>query len=190
MAESQVPEGVSPAQFFQELLPMGFAAQAESGANVPRGDFSMQFELLGEDGGEWFVAIVEGRMSGRAGRGEANLGFRLALDDWRDAVLGRNGATLALILPQNRPGRPDNSGRAKQLRGTLALELARDAGEPFRVEMIFGGAAEPRTLMKMKLADYVAMQEGRLNGQEAFMMGKMKVEGDVGFLMQIATLTV
>ena len=72
---------------------------------------------------------------------------------------------------------------------TRDIELARDAGEPFRVEMIFGGADAPRTLMKMKLADYVAMQEGRLNGQEAFMMGKMKVEGDVGFLMQIATLT-
>jgi putative sterol carrier protein len=40
----------------------------------------------------------------------------------------------------------------------------------------------------MKLADYVAMQEGRLNGQEAFMTGKLKVEGDMGFLMQIAAL--
>ena len=34
----------------------------------------------------------------------------------------------------------------------------------------------------------VAMQEGRLNGQEAFMTGKMKIEGDLAFLMQIAAL--
>jgi putative sterol carrier protein len=32
------------------------------------------------------------------------------------------------------------------------------------------------------------MQSGKLNGQEAFMTGKIKVEGDMGFLMQIATL--
>jgi putative sterol carrier protein len=41
----------------------------------------------------------------------------------------------------------------------------------------------------MKLTDFIAMQEGRLNGQEAFMTGKMKVTGDMAFLMQIATLT-
>jgi putative sterol carrier protein len=32
------------------------------------------------------------------------------------------------------------------------------------------------------------MQEGRLNGQEAFMTGKMRIEGDLAFLMQIAAL--
>jgi putative sterol carrier protein len=42
--------------------------------------------------------------------------------------------------------------------------------------------------MKAKLADYVAMQEGKLNGQEAFMTGKLRIEGDMGFLMQIAAL--
>ena len=80
--------------------------------------------------------------------------------------------------------------RAKQLKGTLALDLARDGNDPVRMEMAFNDAATPRTVMKMKLADYVAMQEGRLNGQEAFMTGKLKVEGDLGFLMQIAALNV
>ena len=46
----------------------------------------------------------------------------------------------------------------------------------------------PRTVLKMKLEEYLDMQTGKLNGQEAFMTGKIKVEGDMGFLMQIATL--
>jgi len=29
------------------------------------------------------------------------------------------------------------------------------------------------------------MVDGKLNGQEAFMTGKMKVEGDMGFMMQV-----
>jgi putative sterol carrier protein len=58
------------------------------------------------------------------------------------------------------------------------------------MEMSFNNATAPRTLIKMKLGDYVAMQEGKLNGQEAFMTGKLKVEGDLGFLMQIAALNV
>ena len=189
MAEQpSISEDVTPEQFFDQLLPMGFAAQAQAGGPTPQ-DFTMRYRLTGPGGGEWLVAIKDGRMTTRKGGGEANLGFTLSVDDWRDAVLGRDGATLAVILPQNRPGRPDNSGRAKQLKGTMALELAREGKEPMRVEMTFNDAATPRTGMKAKLVDYVAMQEGRLNGQEAFMTGKLRIDGDMGFLMQIAALT-
>ena len=188
MAEQlPVAEDVTPEQFFEQLLPMGFAAQRDAGAPTPR-DFTMQYRITGPGGGEWFVSIADGQMSTRKGGGDAILTFTLSVDDWRDAVLARDGATLAVILPQNRPGRPDNSARAKQLKGTMAVELAREGKEPMRVEMTFNDAATPRTVTKMKLPDYVAMQEGRLNGQEAFMTGKLRVEGDMGFLMQIAAL--
>jgi len=187
MAEQSVPENVTPEQFFEQLMPMGFAAQAEAGGATAQ-DFTLQYHLVGAGGGDWLVAIRDGRMTGQKGSGEANLTFSLSVDDWRDAVLGRDGATLAVIVPQGRPGRPDNSARAKQLRGTMALELARDGREPMKVEMTFNNAATPRTVIRMKLVDYVAMQEGRLNGQEAFMTGKLRVEGDMGFLMQIAAL--
>jgi hypothetical protein len=189
MAEQpQVADSVSPEQFFEQLLPTGFVAQTQAGGAAPQ-DFTMQYHLTGEGGGDWAVVIREGRMTAARGGGEANITFTLGVEDWRDCVLGRNGATLAVIIPQGRAGRPDNSGRAKQLRGTLALELAREAGDPLRVEMCFNNAAAPRTVMKIKLADWAAMQEGRLNGQEAFMTGKMKIEGDLAFLMQLAALT-
>jgi putative sterol carrier protein len=188
MAEQPpVPEDVTPDQFFEQLLPMGFAAQREAGGATPQ-DFSLGYHLNGPGGGDWVVTIANGQMTARKTSGEANLSFTLSVDDWRDAVLGRDGASLAVILPQNRPGRPDNSGRAKQLKGTMALELTREGKDPMKVEMAFNNAAQPRTTMKAKLADYVAMQEGRLNGQEAFMTGKLQIQGDMGFLMQIAAL--
>jgi putative sterol carrier protein len=189
MAEQpQVPANVTPAQFFEEFLPMGFAAQAAESGSAPS-DFTMAFRLDGEGGGEWLAKIEGGKMNVTRGGGEANLTTSMAVGDWRDAVQGQNGASLALILPPQRPGRPDNSGRAKQLKGTMAIELSREAGDPFRMEMCFNGAAAPKTVLKAKIADYVAMQEGTLNGQQAFMSGKLKVEGDMGFLMQVATLT-
>jgi hypothetical protein len=189
MAEQPpVPAEVTPAQFFEQMLPMGFEAQAQAGGTVPQGEFTLAWHLTGQGGGDWTATIKDGKMTTRAGAGDANLTFTLSVDDWRDAVLARNGANLALILPQNRPGRPDNSGRAKQLKGTIAQELAREGQEPFKVELCFNGAATPRTTTKMKLADFIAMQEGRLNGQEAFMTGRMQVTGDMAFLMQIAML--
>jgi putative sterol carrier protein len=55
--------------------------------------------------------------------------------------------------------------------------------------MMFNNGASPRTTVKMKIADFVAMQEGKLNGQEAFMTGRLRIEGDMAFMMQVAALT-
>src|SRR5437870_340657 len=155
MAEQPpVSENVTPDQFFDQLLPAGFAAQAEAGVPTPQ-DFTMRYTLTGAGGGEWLVTIKDGKLTTQKGGGPANLGFTISVADWRDAVLGRDGASLAIILPQNRPGRPDNSGRAKQLKGTMAVELAREGKDPIKVEMTFNDAATPRTGMKAKIADYV-----------------------------------
>lgn len=188
MADAPPSENVTPEQFFEHLLPMGFQAQRDAGAAVPQ-DFTMQYVLTGDGGGEWAVTIDGGELTTRKGRHDAAITFTLSIDDWRDAVLGRNGAALTLLLPQNRPGRPDNSARVKQMKGTVAQELSRDGMDPFTLEMCFNGGATPRTVLKMKLAEFIAMQEGRLNGQEAFMTGRLRIEGDMAFMMQIAVLT-
>ncbi len=189
MAEQQAaPESVTPDQFFEQLLPAGFAAQRESGATVPQ-DFTMQYHITGEGGGDWHVTIKDGALTTKKGTDEAVLTFTLSIDDFLDAILSRNGAAPAILLPASRPGRPDNSGRAKMLKGTIAQELSRESGEPFKLEMTFNGAATPRTVLKIKLADFVAMQEGKLNGQEAFMTGRLRIEGDMAFMMQVAALT-
>ena len=190
MAEQPAPsESVTPEQFFTELLPAGFALQRQQGdAPAPR-DFRLQYHLTGEGGGDWLVTVKDGSMTSESGTGDAELSFTLSVDDWRDAVLGRDGAALLLIVPQQQPGKPDNSDRARQLRGTLGLELSRDGREPFKSEMCFNNAASPKTVIKAKLVDYMDIQTGKLNGQQAFMGGKLRAEGDMAFLMQVATLT-
>ncbi len=183
-----VPENVTPEQFFEQLMPMGFEAQRQGGGTLPQ-DFTMQYVVTGDGGGEWAVTIRDGAMTATKGRHDAVLTTTLSASDFYDAVLGRNGASISLLLPQSRPGRPDNSGRAKQMKGTVAQELSREGGDPFKLELTFNGAATPRATVKMKLADFVAMQEGRLNGQEAFMTGRLRVEGDMAFMLQVAALT-
>src|SRR5262249_23146489 len=60
MAEQQaVPENVTPEQFFEQLLPAGYAAQKAEGAAVPQ-DFSMQYHVTGDGGGDWHVEIKDG----------------------------------------------------------------------------------------------------------------------------------
>lgn len=182
-----IPPDLTPAMFFEQLMPAGFAAQVEQGMPVPS-NFTMQYHLTGEGGGDWHVAIRDKKMSVEKTTAPADLTISLSTSDWMDAALGRNGGDLALLLPQSRPGRPDGSEAAKRLRGTMALELARE-GEPYRMEIAFGGAASPRATVKSKISDYVAIQQGKLNGQEAFMTGRVRIEGDLGFLMQVVAIT-
>ena len=45
------------------------------------------------------------------------------------------------------------------------------------------GAAD--TTIKIKLEDFMAMAEGKLDPTAAFMQGKLRVEGDMGVAMQL-----
>jgi hypothetical protein len=188
--QPQVPTDVTPAQFFEQMLPMGFEANAAANPSQTPPELTMQYIVTGDGGGDWTMIIKDSKLTAAKGRSDiANVTFTVSVDDWRDAVLAQNGASIALILPQPRPGRPDNSGRLKEIKGTMALELSRDAKDPFKVEMCFNNAVAPRTTMRLKLQEYLDMQTGKLNGQEAFMQGRIKVEGDMGFLMQIAMMS-
>src|SRR5512135_1180577 len=109
-----LPSDITPEQFFEQLLPMGFEAQAQANPAQAPAQLSLQYVVTGAGGGEWMVAIKDGKLSVTKGRADANVTFTVGVDDWRDAVLGQNGASLGLILPQPRPGRPDNSGRVRE----------------------------------------------------------------------------
>jgi hypothetical protein len=188
MAEQpEIPSDVTPSQFFEQLMPAGFQVQVEQGQPAPR-DYAMQYKLTGDGGGDWNVTIRDGAMRVTPGSGDSHMTLSISIGDWRDAVFGQNGADLSLLVPQTRPGRPDGSEAAKKLRGTMALELSRE-GEPFRMEIAFGNVPTPRTTVKSKISDYVSIQQGKLNGQEAFMTGRVRVEGDLGFLMQVVAIT-
>jgi putative sterol carrier protein len=51
-----------------------------------------------------------------------------------------------------------------------------------------GSAPSPNMTMTMAASDYVDMIAGKLNGQMAFMSGKLKIAGDMGLAMKMQTL--
>ena len=54
----------------------------------------------------------------------------------------------------------------------------RVANESIEVQM--GTHASPNITITMKASDYLDMVNGKLNGQMAFMTGKLKIAGDMG----------
>ena len=51
-----------------------------------------------------------------------------------------------------------------------------------------GTHASPNMTLTMTAKDYVDMIMGKLNGQMAFMSGKLKIAGDMGLAMKMQTL--
>jgi len=44
------------------------------------------------------------------------------------------------------------------------------------------------TTLKLKLADFIDMAEGRLDPTAAFMQGKLRIDGDMGVAMQLQSV--
>lgn len=84
---------------------------------------------------------------------------------------------------------------AKGVNATIQFNLSGENGGQWYVTIKDGQATvtegtAPSANMTMSMAaqDYVDMTLGKLNGQMAFMSGKLKISGDMGLAMKMQTL--
>lgn len=88
-----------------------------------------------------------------------------------DAAKGMNS-----VIQFNLSGEGDNAGQYHAIIKDGALEVKE------------GTHASPNMTMTMAGSDYVDMTTGKLNGQMAFMSGKLKIAGDMGLAMKMQSL--
>jgi putative sterol carrier protein len=99
MAERPVPpREIAPLEYFSDWLPAVVAAdplrQVRLGASIA----TLQFDLLGEEGGSYLLHVDAGRVSGGPGPGEG-VDLRLELDvtTWRALNDGTLSAPQAFL---------------------------------------------------------------------------------------------
>jgi putative sterol carrier protein len=85
--------------------------------------------------------------------------------------------------------------KASGVNASVLFDLSGEGGGQWTVTVADGqcsvapGAAEaPTATVMMDATDYVDMVAGRLNAINAFMMGKVKVEGDINTVMKFQSL--
>lgn len=85
--------------------------------------------------------------------------------------------------------------KAKDLNATLLFDLGGENGGQWHValkdgavKVNQGSVSDPTATVKMDAQDYVDLVAGRLNPVNAFMTGKVKVEGDLNAVMKFQTL--
>ena len=88
-----------------------------------------------------------------------------------------------------------NAAAAKGMNSVIQFNLTGDGGGTYHViikdgtcTVAEGAHASPNMTMTMAAQDYVDMNTGKLNGQMAFMSGKLKIAGDMGLAMKMQTL--
>ena len=88
-----------------------------------------------------------------------------------------------------------DANAAKGMNSTIQFNLSGDNGGQWYVnikdgtlEVKEGVHPSPSMTMTMAGTDYVDMTTGKLNGQMAFMSGKLKISGDMGLAMKMQTL--
>ena len=88
-----------------------------------------------------------------------------------------------------------NADAAKGMDSVIQFNLSGDGGGNYHVHIKDGTAtvtegahASPNMTMTLSAADYVDLVAGKLNGQMAFMSGKLKIAGDMGLAMKMQTL--
>ena len=90
-----------------------------------------------------------------------------------------------------------NESAAKGMNSVIQFKLSGEgdnAGNYYaeikdgKCNVVAGEHASPNMTMTMAGTDYVDMTTGKLNGQMAFMSGKLKISGDMGLAMKMQTL--
>ncbi|MEA2625751.1 MAG: hypothetical protein QOD06_1796 [Candidatus Binatota bacterium] len=88
-----------------------------------------------------------------------------------------------------------NKDAAKGMNSVIQFNLSGDDGGQYHaiikdgtIEVNEGTHASPNMTLTMTGKDYVDMSTGKLNGQMAFMQGKLKIAGDMGLAMKMQTL--
>ncbi|HSJ96966.1 MAG TPA: SCP2 sterol-binding domain-containing protein [Myxococcota bacterium] len=200
------PTPPAPEVFFRERLPAQMnrqlAEQQEAAAAAQRAlegmrgvDATLRFDVRGPGGGVWYVNFAAGQAA--AGASPAHPPFlSIALDRdhfeplWREAgdnVLGFLGGVSGMGAPIKL-----TRSRVEQLaavKGALLFELTGAGG--FRLVAQLGGdlPAEdtpPATAIRVDAQAYRELRSGALQPQDAFLAGKIQVEGDMQLAMQLA----
>ena len=85
--------------------------------------------------------------------------------------------------------------RAQGLNAVIQYEITGEGGGNWHATIkdgtctiTSGAAATPTLTLSMSTQDWLDMLGGKLSGQMAFMTGKLKLKGDMGLAMRLASL--
>jgi putative sterol carrier protein len=189
MTRFDVPATIQIDDFYRNVLPKQFnelAAGVDVSAMAGK-EFTLQFNIADKT---YCLRIVGGKELEviEGGIPKPMLTLALGESDWRDSVTGKIEGILDRFTDTSQVADTNRYKKLLSTKGTLHVELTRVDGTIMPIRLIFNAEEKPSTTIRLALADWVAMQRQEVNGQALFISGKMKVTGDMIFLMSLQEL--
>ena len=135
--------------------------------------------------------------------GEKSLSFGMTIDDAKEITVQQGALAnpmISVTIPEDvirhvtkqitgLTGRKQYEAVSKAT-GTLTLEMSMPDDWVLPIAITFNGAAEPKTTMSGPAEVLAKVMTGEIQGPQAFLEGKIKITGDMMFLMSLANLIV
>jgi len=195
---------VTPQCFVEEIVPALFAELAlDEVRGVP---IKLGLLLRGAQGGEWTLQLGDGALAIRAGRtDDCEITIVQRVEDWRSALWeGRPGLVSDLVdalLKEGSEGflrgRVDVASRRapntleglSDIRGLVETVIAGDHGAPdWRLGIQIGVGPIPETpqaTIRLGAEQAEAIRRGDLHPVQALIAGELRLEGDLGLILQL-----
>ncbi len=198
------PEDITPEAFFKQWLPSTLDSFRDLIREQAK-DLTTPFlavRVTGEQGGEWSVVLNQGEVEIKEGLDPGTaVTFVLPTQNFIEFVTGQRDEVMmqppgggmaggASLTPEevNKQFRK-NMEALRGIKGQMQF-IADDPDRPFNVHIKFQGELKDQAdaVLTVATEDLRQMSKGELSPPQAFMMGKVKVKGDMGLIMQLAPL--
>ncbi len=187
--DSKVPKNVTVDEFFKVYVPKQFQetlGNLEVSAMAGK-EFTVQFNI---DDKKYCLRIKDGKNLEviPGGIDKAMLAIGISEEFWRDAVTGKAAGATDQFTDPRQAANLDRYNTLLSTKGTMNVELSQPDGKVAPLKMVFNGESSPNVTMRISLSDWIGMQKKETDGQALFMAGKMQVDGDMMFLIQLQSL--
>lgn len=215
-AETQQAQPPDPKAFFENELPGTYNREVKDLEEhlkkltkrleeIRSAEATIRFDLTGEGGGVFSLNLKDGNMAAGEAAGPPILTLTQSIEDWRKMQSGGVGSQFNMFSPAKRkqgekkrdprgPRARLSKGRVEKLKtvnGAIRFKITDlPEGGQWGMLMKFGmGEAkpEPDCTISVRYQDSMEIATGKLNPQAAFMSGRIKIEGNMGFAMQLGT---
>ena len=199
-------EPVSPREFIENVVPRLFAEWVLD-EEFERVDFKLGVSLYGREGGDWTLHFIEGELGIAEGLAEdCGLTLLQSVADWRGVLWeGRPGVVadgvrilteqgppgLAARVGQGAPKNPEALRELQTLTGRIDAIVAGERAPDWRVGVHVGSGpipGEPRATIRIGADQAESIRCGELHPVEALITGQLRLEGDLGLILQLQAI--